>query len=298
MIEKYFVNLPNGTSLACHAAGSKDAPSLVFLHGFPEAAFVWDETLLYFASLGYRCIAPNLRGFGHSSSPTDVSQYRAKHLVQDIAQLIALESPGQPLHALVAHDWGGAIAWNLANQQPELMRRLVIINSPHPGTFLRDLKSNPTQQSASSYMNFLCRPDAESLLAEHDFRRLFEFFTRLGAIDGKYPWLDEATQAQYREVWALGLTGGCNYYRASPLKPPVDEKSPIHGIELPVESLKVDLPTMVIWGMQDIALPPNLLKGLEVYIPRMQLQIVHDATHWIIHEQPARVHRHIADFLT
>ncbi|MCP2937282.1 hypothetical protein NK983_31775, partial [Salmonella enterica subsp. enterica serovar Typhimurium] len=79
--------------------------------------------------------------------------YRAKHLVRDLAALIAIESPGQPLACLVAHDWGGAVAWNLANQQPALMQRLAILNSPHPGTFLRELKSNPKQQAASAYMN-------------------------------------------------------------------------------------------------------------------------------------------------
>ena len=96
-------------------------------------------------------------------SPADVKAYRAKHLVQDIAALIAIE--GAPLDCLVAHDWGGAVAWNLANQLPELTRKLAIINSPHPGTFLRELKSNPTQQAASAYMNFLIRPDAEAAAA-------------------------------------------------------------------------------------------------------------------------------------
>ncbi len=186
MITSALLELPHGITLSCRSAGQSGQPGIVFLHGFPEAAFVWDATLLHFAALGYRCIAPNLRGFEQSSSPADVAQYRAKHLVQDITALIALESPGQPLAALVAHDWGGAVAWNLANQMPQLMRKLCIINSPHPGTFLRDLKGDAHQQTASSYMNFLCRPDAESLLAEDDFRRLFEFFSRLGAVDGPY----------------------------------------------------------------------------------------------------------------
>ncbi len=297
MITTYLQTLPHGITLSCRAAGEDHRPVLVFLHGFPEAAFVWDATLLHFASLGFRCIAPNLRGFEKSSSPQEPEQYRPKHLVQDIAGLIALASPNQPLAALVAHDWGGAVAWNVANQMPELMRKLCIINSPHPGIFLRDLKSDAAQQAASSYMHFLCRPDAEKLLAEDDFRRLFEFFSRLGAVDGKYAWLDEATKAKYRDVWSQGLTGGCNFYRASPLKPPLDEKSPIHGIHIPREALKVDIPTQVIWGMQDIALPPRLIEGLEAYIPDLKIHRVEDATHWIIHEQPALVHQLLADFI-
>jgi epoxide hydrolase 4 len=297
MINLYKLDLPHGITLSCRAAGEPGKPVIVFLHGFPEAAFVWDATLLHFAALGYRCIAPNLRGFENSSSPQDVSHYRAKYLVQDIAALIAMESPNAPLHALVAHDWGGAVAWNLANQLPQLMRKLCIINSPHPGTFLRDLKSDAAQQAASSYMNFLCRPDAEALLAEDDFRRLFEFFSRLGAVDGKYAWLDETTKAKYRDVWSKGLTGGCNFYRASPLKPPVDASSAIHGIEIPHEALTVNIPTQAIWGMQDIALPPKLIDGLEAYIPDLQIHRVDDVTHWIIHEQPALVHRLLSEFI-
>jgi epoxide hydrolase 4 len=290
-------NLVHDISLSCRTAGQPGHPTLVFLHGFPEAAFVWDATLEHFAALGFRCIAPNLRGFERSSAPADVAQYRAKHLVQDIAALIAIESPNQPLAALVAHDWGGAVAWNLANQMPQLMRKLCIINSPHPGTFLRDLKHDAQQQAASSYMNFLCRADAESLLAEDDFRRLFEFFSRLGAVDGKYAWLDEKTKAQYREVWSLGLTGGCNYYRASPLKPPLDASSVIHGIEIPHEALTVNIPCQVIWGMQDVALPPRLIDGLEAYIPDLRMHRIEDATHWIIHEQPGLVHRLLREFI-
>jgi epoxide hydrolase 4 len=298
MIQTYLQALPNGISLSCRAAGGKDQPVLIFLHGFPEAAFVWDATLLHFAALGFRCVAPNLRGFEKSSAPADVSQYRAKHLVQDIVELIAAESPARPLAALVAHDWGGAVAWNVANQKPELMQRLCIINSPHPGTFLRDLKHDAAQQAASSYMNFLCRPDAEALLAEDDFRRLFEFFSRLGAVDGKYAWLNEATKSQYREAWRMGLNGGCNFYRASPLKPPLDSSSPIHAIDIAHDALTVNVPTQIIWGMQDVALPPRLMQGLEAYIPDLKIQRVEDATHWIIHEQPALVHRILGEFLS
>jgi epoxide hydrolase 4 len=297
MINTYSQQLPHGITLSCRAAGERGQPTLVFLHGFPEAAFVWDATLEFFAQQGFRCIAPNLRGFERSSSPSDVAQYRAKHLVQDIAALIAIESPHQPLAALVAHDWGGAVAWNLVNQLPRLQRKLCIINSPHPGTFLRDLKHDAHQQAASSYMNFLCRPDAEALLAEDDFRRLFEFFSRLGAVDGKYAWLDENTKAQYREAWGCGLTGGCNYYRASPLKPPLDASSAIQGIEIPHEALTVSIPTQVIWGMQDVALPPRLIDGLEAYISDLRIHRVEDATHWIIHEQPDLVHRLLAEIL-
>ncbi len=305
----------------------------MFLHGFPEAAFVWDGLLAHFAKPengGFRCIAPNLRGFENSSSPTEVAAYRPKHLVQDIAALIELQgeppqrraapskaSPlggqgitqseergGPHLECLVAHDWGGAVAWNLAASHPQLIKKLAIINSPHPGTFLRELQHSPAQQAASAYMNFLIRPDAEALLAEDDFRRLWAFFTQFGAagtVGGQHPWLTDAVKAQYREVWQRGLTGALNFYRASPLRPP--RPGPPHndpaaaGVSIPREMLEVHLPTLVIWGMGDKALPPALLEGLQDYVPSMQLQRVEDATHWVVHEQPELVTSYLQKFL-
>lgn len=302
-IETFQQPLPHGVTLSCRAAGDAGSPVLMFLHGFPEAAFVWDALLEHFARPehgGYRCIAPNLRGYERSSAPADVKAYRAKPLVQDIAALI--EVVGGPLECLIAHDWGGAVAWNLANQRPELANKLAIINSPHPGTFLRELKSNPKQQAASAYMNFLIRPDAERLLAERDFARMWPFFTHGGA---GAAWLTDAVKDQYREVWSgpagsppgAGLVGGCNFYRASPLRPPRPEDPAAAAIELPPEMLTVGIPTLVLWGMDDVALPPELIDGLEQFIPRLTLEKVEGASHWIVHERPEFVAGRLAAFL-
>jgi pimeloyl-ACP methyl ester carboxylesterase len=295
MVETYPRALPHGITLSCRAAGAKGAPVLLFLHGFPEAAFVWDELLEHFAKPengGYRCIAPNLRGFEKSSQPQDVKAYRAKAIVQDIAALIRLESGDAPLECLVAHDWGGAVGWLVANQLPQLTKRLAIINSPHAGTFLRELKSNPKQQAASAYMNFLIRPDAEELLRENDYRRIWQFFG-----DAPSTWLTEAVKQQYRDAWAAGLTGGCNYYRASPLRPPRPEDPACANVELPREMLTVDIPTLVLWAMEDVALPPELIEGLADYVRDLTLEKVEGATHWIVHERPAFVAQRIGAFL-
>jgi epoxide hydrolase 4 len=306
MIELFQQPLPHNISLSCRATGERGRPVLMFLHGFPEAAFVYDELLEHFAKPehgSYRCVAPNLRGFEKSSAPAEVSAYRPKFLIQDIAALIAIETEqtGGQLECLVAHDWGGAVAWNLANQLPHLAKKLTIINSPHPGTFLRELKSNPKQQAASAYMNFLIRPDAEKILLEDDCRRLFEFFTNMGARydpdQGQFGWLTEPVKQQYRDVWNASLTGGCNYYRASPLRPPTAADKGAAGIDLPRSMLTIELPTLVIWAMDDIALPPELLDGLDDYIPKLILKKVEKATHWIIHEQPMLVAGYLHDFL-
>jgi len=289
MIETYTISLGNGIDLSCRAAGRRGDPVLVFLHGFPEAAFVWDDLLEHFSDR-YRCVAPNLRGYERSSAPEDVEAYRAKHLVADVSSLI--DSLGGELAALVAHDWGGALAWGLAAQRPEAIRRLVIVNSPHPATFLRELRHNPAQQAASAYMNFLCRPDAETLLSENDFARLWPFFTNMGATDPRREgggWLTEAMRDRYRAVWATSLRGGCNYYRASPLRPPLGPDDPVMKIEFAAAAVTSHVPTLVIWAEDDTALPVALLDGLEAYVPNLRVVRVPGATHWIVHERPAFV---------
>ena len=221
MIETFVTALGNGIELSCRASGRLGAPVLVFLHGFPEAAFVWDELLEHFGDR-YRCVAPNLRGYERSSSPAEVEAYRAKHLVGDIAA--ADRRARRPAEALVAHDWGGALAWGLAALRPEAIQRLVIVNSPHPATFLRELQTSPAQQAASAYMNFLCRPDAEALAERERLRPPLALLhrhgrDRRGRVGGG--WLTDAVRDHYRAVWRAGLPGGCNYYRASPLRPPL-----------------------------------------------------------------------------
>jgi len=305
MIETFQQTLPHGITLSCRASGQPDRPVLLFLHGFPEAAFVWDELLLHFArpeNGGYRCVAPNLRGFEHSSAPTEVQAYRAKPLVQDLAALIEAitqvsPTPGQ-LACLVAHDWGGALAWSVAAQFPSTMRQLAILNAPHPATFQRELANSPAQQASSAYMNFLARPDAPALLAENDFARLWPFFTNMAADSGPLPWLDEATRQRYREVWSLGLHGPCNYYAASPLRPPTASDPGASAVELPRERVTVNVPTLVVWGLGDTALPEALLEGLDGFVPDLRIERVPGATHWIVHEQPRRVSALIGSFLT
>ena len=294
------IEVQPGIHLSCRVAGPVDAPVLVFLHGFPEAAFVWDELLAHFGAR-FRCVAPNLRGFADSSAPAEVEAYRVKHLSADLLGLLHAVSPGRPLAALVAHDWGGAVAWGFAVQHAQTIERLVIVNSPHPATFLRELQHSATQQAASSYMNFLCRADAEKLLMENDFARLWPFFTNMSATTQAPPlqtWLTESVKDQYRAVWNQGLKGALNYYRASPLKPPLTATDAVMKLQFTPEFVTVNVPTLVIWGEADIALPPPLLDGLEAFVPQMKLVRVPGASHWIVHEQPQRIAAEIDGFLS
>jgi len=312
-IQTWQQDLPHGITLSCRACGERGRPVLMFLHGFPEAAWVWDPLLVHFSKPengGYRCVAPNLRGYERSSAPDDVKAYRAKHLVQDIVALIGLESGLAPLAALVAHDWGGAVAWSLANQHPDRLRQLVIVNSPHPGPFLKALQSHSAQQAASAYMNFLVQPDAAVQLAANDFERL------LGFLDGNdrslpsltHPpsdhasaaasWLTPEVKERYRQTWRHGLQGGLNYYRASPLRPATAQDPGASAVQLPPEALHIGVPTLVLWAQDDVALLPCLSKGLAQHVPDLKLVPIAKATHWVVHEKPERMIQEITSFLT
>ncbi len=284
-IECFDQTLPSGITLSCRAAGSPDAAKrVVLLHGFPEGAFVWDEVMAALSPLA-RCVAPNLRGYERSSAPAAVDAYRPKHLVADIDALIGATAaaPDAPIDRLVAHDWGGGVAWNLAALRPQRVRRLVILNSPHPGALLRELRDNPAQRKASAYMNMLARPDAAARLSADDFAGLFATLTRFGSAS----WLTPALREQYRGVWSRGLDGALNYYRASPLKPPADaDDRTLDGLVLPDSVVRVSVPTTVLWGEADHALLPGLLDGLGDWVSDLQLHRRPDASHWIVHEQP------------
>jgi pimeloyl-ACP methyl ester carboxylesterase len=279
-IESFALTLPNGMRLACRACGAKGAAArIVLLHGFPEAGFVWDEVMQLLAPLA-RCVAPDQRGYGGSTAPTEVSAYRARHLMGDIEALIEALGPA-PIDLLVAHDWGGAIAWNLAAARPQLFKRLLIVNSPHPGALLRELRDNPRQRLASAYMNEFVANGAAERLAADDHALLWPFF-------GTSPqWLTPELRQRYRDTWARGLDGALNWYRATPLRPPPVDSAPVDLPEhLGDEIVNVKVPTTVIWGEADKALLPGLLDGLENWVSDLKIIRVAGATHWIVHEQP------------
>jgi len=280
-LELFDQPLAHGITLSCRASGERDASQrVVLLHGFPEGAFIWDDVMQRLRGIA-RCVAPNLRGYERSSAPAEVEAYRARHLVADIVALI--DTLGAPIDLLVAHDWGGAVAWSLAAQRPQAIRQLLILNSPHPATFLRELRNNPAQQAASAYMNFLCRPDAAALLTDNDFARLWPFFTSMAGAT----WLNAARREQYRVLWRQGLQGALNYYGASPLKPPLSLADVLHDLAFAPESVSVTVPTTVLWGDADSALPVALLEGLDAFVSPLEIQRVAGASHWIVNERPA-----------
>jgi pimeloyl-ACP methyl ester carboxylesterase len=283
----------NGVRLHYVSAGS--GPLMLFLHGFPQFWFAWQDLLQEFARDFHVC-APDTRGINLSSKPEGVKAYHVTQQTEDVRQLI--RHLGHERCILVAHDWGGACAWHFASTHPEDIEKLVIINSPHPVTFARELRTNPAQQAASDYMRLFRSDKAEEACSADDFRRLSAVFTEWGAKGGRKP--DADAIAAYKAAWRQpgALTAGLNYYRASPLNPPAPGQPPTHIPALRPQDFTVRVPTLVVWGEQDGALLPGLLDGLDECVPDLRIERIHEGSHWVAQEFPERVTELIRGFVS
>lgn len=275
----------------------EDGPLMLFLHGFPEFWYEWRNLLTEFGR-DHRAVAPDLRGYNLTDKPVSVDDYAAKHLVADIRAMFEHFSPGRP-GILVAHDWGGAVAWAFAIAHPEYLQKLIIINAPHPAVFARELALNPEQQRASRYMLTFRTPEAEAILSADGYKKLQRMIFGTAAQEDVFGPED---REKYLSAWAQpgALTGGLNYYRASRLAPPAsgtEAEAAAAYQPIPADRMTVRVPTLVIWGEKDQALPTGNLDGLDEYVPDLLVRRIPDGTHWVIHEQPALVCKYIREFL-
>ena len=280
----------NGVRL--HYVSSGSGPLVLFLHGFPEFWYAWRDQLV---ELGrdHRAVAVDMRGFNLSSRPAELEAYRINVLVEDIRALA--DHLGAAKFVLVGHDWGGGVAWSFAMAHPERLEKLVIINAPHPAIFARELAQDPAQQQASQYMLTFRSPEAERILSANNYARLLGAFSDLRQ-PGTFTTADSVA---YTTAWSQpgALTGGLNYYRAARIGPPVPGAAPWAPADPSSSSMRVSVPTLVIWGEQDRALVSSNLTGLEAYVPRLTVKRIPDATHWIVHERSAEVSSLIRDFI-
>ncbi|MCP4628680.1 MAG: alpha/beta hydrolase [bacterium] len=151
---------------------------IMFVHGFPEFWGAWENQLVELGK-DYQAVALDMRGYNLSEKPGDVEAYHVKHLIEDLRALA--EHLGHQKFTLVAHDWGGAVAWAAAMRYPDWVEKLIIINSPHPAVFARELLSNPDQQEASRYMLLFRSSKAEDVLSADNYARLMDMVTCNGS---------------------------------------------------------------------------------------------------------------------
>jgi len=280
--EDEFVDV-NGVRLHVVRAGPADGPVVLFLHGFPEFWYGWRNQIGPFVEAGYRVVVPDQRGYNLSDKPRRVSAYGLDKLALDAVSL--LDWAGSERAFVVGHDWGAAVAWWVALRFPERVRKLGIINLPHPVVMRRHLRTNPVQRRKSRYMLYFQVPWYPELKMRRDNWRSPTLALQRVARPGAFT--DEEMQ-RYREAWSRpgAPRGMLNWYRAGLRHPPRKLEDP-----------RVEPPTLVIWGAADRWL------GREMVEPSVELcrdgraEIVEEATHWVQHEKPDLVNRLLIDFL-
>jgi len=286
----------NGIELQVRSVGDPAAPLVLFLHGFPEHSGAWNEVLPAFAG-HFHAVAPDQRGYARSSKPEGVEAYRVKSLVRDVLALGEQLSPGRPF-AVVGHDWGASVAYATAIAAPGRVSRLAIVNGVHPGPFQRALIEDDAQRKASSYIHYLCDARAEERLSANGFEKLLGMLTGFGR---PQPWLTPERRAAYVEAWSApgALTGMLNWYRASPLlvPRPGEAVDPTKVMKLDPALLRIRMPHLVIWGMDDPALLPVSRATLADYCDDLTVREIKGADHWVVHQRTDEVVGHLRDFL-
>jgi pimeloyl-ACP methyl ester carboxylesterase len=280
--------------ISLHYVAESSGELILFLHGFPQFWYEWKDQLPEFGR-DHRAVAPDMRGYNLSSKPDAVDAYTIPILCQDILSLI--EHLGHDRCILVAHDWGGVIAWSLAGRRPDLVEKLLIINCPHPAIFQRELQSNPDQQKASQYFNLFRSDTGADTLLRNDCAALRRMLLRKGLSDGYF---DKQDEQMYVEAWTQpeAIQSGLNYYRNLPLSPDTAETASMEGAFCEAfPELKIRVPTKVIWAENDPAMVIDNLNGLDEYVPELTIDRIPKASHWVPNEQSARVNTSIRAFI-
>lgn len=271
------------------AGQGKGNPLIVMLHGFPECWYSWRHQLRALAP-HFECVAPDLRGYGETDAPIGVENYSLDKLIGDVADLI--EACGHRRAIVMAHDWGGAIAWATALQRPELVERLIVMNCPHLKKFRDNLRGNPRQMLRSWYILFFQLPWLpEALLRARDFAILKRSLRDSAVQKSAFSDDDLAHfRAAFRNPYSV--TAAINYYRALFRDNVRNRKNP-EWMERTISA-----PTMVIWGEQDVALRKELTFGMkELFTGPFEIHYVSDSGHWVQQEKPELVNGYLLKFL-
>ncbi len=271
--ESVFVET-NEIRLHTRQAGPDDGSLVVLLHGFPEYWYGWHTQIEPLAEAGYRVVVPDQRGYNHSDKPAGVGRYHLDELAADIVGLI--DACERDRAAVVGHDWGAAVAWWLALHHPDRLASLTAVNVPHPTVMERTLRTSWRQRRKSWYMALFQLPGvSEALLRAGDYRLM----TRSLANSSRPGTFTPRDFERYRAVWSRqgALTAMLNWYRAIARYRP-----------RPVQQT-VSVPTLVLWGANDEFLSREMAAASVEYCEQGRLELIEDATHWVVHEEPDRV---------
>ena len=287
------VSLATGVTLNVASAGPEGGEPILFLHGFPESHRTWRHQLDGLAGR-YRVFAPDQRGFAASDRPQGVENYETDRIVADVTALA--DALGLDHFTLAGHDWGGAVAWTAALTHPFRVKRLIIVNAPHPLVFQKSLIDDPAQREASQYISFFRSPAAEAAITAMGLEGFLDRLMLSHADGSKLP---AEERQHYLDDWSQPgvLTTMLNWYRASRIVVPAPGEEAKAPLWTHAPFPKLGMPTLVIWGLKDAALLPVQLEGLPDLVEDLRLVTSPSAGHFITWEEPGTVTSAIAEFM-
>lgn len=273
----------NGVKLHVVEAGPVDGELVVLLHGFPEFWYSWRRQIDALADAGYRVLVPDQRGYNTSDKPKKVSDYAVDTLANDVVELI--KSTGRSQANVIGHDWGAAVAWMLAIKHPHVVKRLGILNVPHPAVFVRKFKRPSLQMLKSWYVFYFQLPKLPELALSIGGHRLLKRSLLKTSNRGTFSSDDLAL---YDVAWSQpgALTAMVNWYRASFSHRPKIERG----------TTRIKVPTLMIWGAKDKFLGRDLAQPSIDYCEQGKLVFLENATHWVHQDEPQKVNNLLLDF--
>lgn len=259
----------------------------LFLHGFPELNFAWRYQLPVFAERGYKAWAPNQRGYGRSSRPLGIRNYAMNHLMDDVTRLI--DASGCSKVTLIAHDWGGVVAWSYAMLGERPIERLIAMNIPHPVRMQAGQRSL-RQLRKSWYAYFFQLPKLpERILGARHAEAIGRMFRETSGDPSRFP--DDVVQV-FRDNAAQpgALTAMINWYRAMRYQPREFRDAMASP---PI----IRVPTLMLWGENDVALGKELTFGTDELVEDLTLRYFPGVSHWIQQEEPEAVNAAVEAWL-
>jgi pimeloyl-ACP methyl ester carboxylesterase len=276
----------NGIHLNVVMAGPAEGPLVILLHGFPEFSYGWRNQINELAEAGYRVWAPDQRGYNLSDKPRRIKEYRIDKLAADVVGLI--DAAGCESTYIVGHDWGAAVAWYVAENYPDRVKKMVVMNVPNGRVMVHHLKTNPAQRKKSWYMFFFQLPWLPEFLLRRNHWAYAVRMLQSSSQDGAFT---EEDLEQYHKAWSQprAFRSMINWYRAFLQRTPTAAKSSA--------AIKITVPTLLIWGAKDVALGREMAQPSIDLCEDGELIFIEEATHWVQHDASKRVNRLLKAFL-
>ncbi len=278
----------NNIKLHVISDGPDDGPSLILLHGFPEFHYGWRGQIPALVKAGFRVIVPDQRGYNFSDKPKGVSSYGINILANDIIGI--LDHFGIKETFLAGHDWGAVVAWTIAINHPERLKKLAILNVPHPDVMTHFILENTEQRKKSWYVFFFQIPFfAEWVLRKDNFRNM----ARMLVGSGQKRAFSAEDLTEYKKAWAQpgALTGMLNWYRAIFRR---SFRYAFHRQSVPAR--RVQVPTLILWGVRDVALSHEMVDPSIKLCDQGESVLFEKATHWVQHDEVDEVNKRLIDF--